>query len=343
MNPIKKSHYAIMKKNIITLLVLLAVTPLLVQCASQNDIKNLNYQIRIVNKKVDDMKLQTVDQIQLRQASSSSQLDQLREEVLVLKGQVDELTHFNRMLKEQNKEFQTSLTSYSSRMQTELEKEREAFSAQQEQKENKIRLLEQRLSENQRMLSTIQQSRLEEARRKADEAAIAAERARKRVSDGPSSVIAAEKTKKKFTNNYQPANTQNEPAAVSGQSSPPSSSLIEAADAAYANGKFQQAYTLYEKYATANPDSEKAVTARFMMGECLFFQKDYNQAILQYQQIISMNPNHPRTASALLKQGMSFENTSEFETAKMIYNKIITSYPSTPEAEKASERSNKIQ
>ena len=130
-------------------------------------------------------------------------------------------------------------------------------------------------------------------------------------------------------------------AAVENKPAVAVSDALAAADTEYANGNFKKALTLYEQYATSNK-GDKAVTARFMMGECLYFQKEYDQAILQYQKIISNTPSHPRAASALLKQGMSFENLSDNETAKIIYKKITSSYSNSPEAVTARERSSKI-
>ena len=45
---------------------------LLTQCASQDDVRDLQYQLRAVNQKVEDVRNNAVDQMQKRQASSVS-------------------------------------------------------------------------------------------------------------------------------------------------------------------------------------------------------------------------------------------------------------------------------
>jgi len=345
-----------MKKKIATVVAIIGITPFLVQCASQNDIKNLNYQLRIVNKKIEDMKMGTVGQMQQRQAASSSQIDEMRREILVLKGQLEELGHFNRQLKEQNKELETSLSQYSTSLQEQIAKERAEMTARDQKKEEKILLLEEKLAKNQNMLKSIQTARIKEAELKAKAAARAAEMARNKAkassqtlaSSSSSGIISitAEKHKKvvsaRLPQNNDPTTVSPTPAVVTQTSSGDSSDLLSEADKHYANGNFKKAYSLYEKFTSSSSNKGKTITARFMMGECLFFMKEYDQAILQYQKIISNNPKHPRAASSLLKQGMAFENLSDYETAKIIYKKIVSSYPSSPESATAKERSNKI-
>jgi len=343
-----------MKKKLITLAMLLATTPLLVQCASQNDIKNLNYQLRVVNKKIDDMKVGTVGQMQQRQAASSSQIDEMRREILSLKGQIDEMGHFNRQLKEQNKELENSLSQYSSTLQNEMQKERNALLEKERENNLKVTQLEEKLARNQETLKAIQQSRVKEAQLKANAAARAAEEARRRAeasnttlasSTGGVINIRANKKKRVFStasaSTPQSSSTKAAPVKTD-TTSVPVTDLLTSADTEYSNGNYQKAYKLYEQFGKKNPGSPKAVNARFMMGECLYFQKEYDQAILQYQKVISNNPSHPRAASALLKQGMAFESLADFETAKIIYKKIYSSYPSSPESAKAKDRSNKI-
>ena len=57
---------------------------LLCQCASKDEIRDLNYQIRAVNQKVEDVRSSTVDQMQKRQASSVSRIDEVQNEVVQL-------------------------------------------------------------------------------------------------------------------------------------------------------------------------------------------------------------------------------------------------------------------
>jgi len=345
-----------MKKNILNIFLILAVAPFLVQCATQEDIKTLNYQLRIVNKKIDDMKVGTVGQMQKRQAASSSQIDEVKKEVLVLKGQLEETAHLNRLLREQNKELEASFQLYSKKVELERQKALDDFELRDQQKNAQLSQLEEKLAKQQGMVQAIQDARIREAERKAKEAARAAEAAKEKAR-ASSNVLSRSKNsrivhitadkKKRLIKKGINSSTTVTTGTITKQSAAtlPANSvgnLIEAADKEFANGNFQQAFKYYDKFTETNPTGDKNITARFMMGECLFHQKEYDQAILQYQKIISNHPRHPRAASALLKQGMAFERLSDIETAKIIYKKIITSYSSSPEAATANERRNNL-
>ena len=348
-----------MKKRLLTCIAFIAITPLLTQCASQNDVNQLNYQLRVVNKKIEDMKLGTVDKMQERQAVSSSQIEELRSEILKLRGQLEEMAHYNRQLTEQNKELELSQQENSQQLKEKLEKERSQLQIQNQEMQTKLAQQESELARQQEMLKTIQEARVREAKLKAEAAAREAERSRARANasntaientkDNGVTIISPTKTKNVFTASAEAVESSAavKDTAVSPPSTAPSQGQsttdgLTAADKAYSDGNFKQAYSLYEEYARQNTSGDKSITAQFMMGECLFYQNEYDQAILQYQKIISAYQEHPRAASALLKQGMAFEKLSDIETAKIIYKKIATSYASSPEAATARERSSAL-
>lgn len=357
-----------MKKKLATIFALLALSPLLTQCASQDEVGKLNYQLRVVNKKLEDMKMGTVGQMQQRQAASFSQIDELHQEVLKLRGQIDEMAHYNRQLKEQNKELDLSMQQFADNMSSDIEKKIEALQLSYQEKSGQLEQLERAVARQQKVLESIQEARIQEARQKAEKAALAAEKARA-LANASSRVLAdsddkgivsisADKTKTVYagsTAESQPQQTEQQPQSVQKPKSetsvsqspaesapPPEAGSMASADKAYADGDFKTAYDLYEKYALQHKSGDKAVTAKFMMGESLFNQEEYDQAILQYQKIISNHSSHARASSALLKQGMAFEKLSDFETAKIIYKKIMATYPSSPEAVRAKERSSQI-
>ncbi len=345
-----------MKNALFTFVIIVSCTPLLLSCASQNDVKKLNYQLRVVNKKVDDMKVSTVGKMQEKQAASSSQLDELRRQILVIEGKIEETLHLNRQLREQNKELENSLQTQTTRLE-------ENNIQQLTDYQNRIRKLEEQMvsmesaSQKQHLiLSSMQQARIERAQQRATAAAKAADDARAkaeaskkvlRTSSNGVMNIASERRKKIFTSKKPSSlSPRNTPVAQiptkTATTSPPQEDILTSAEDAYASGNYQKALSLFESYADKKPANAKTVTARFMMGECLFQKREYDQAILQYQKVISNNPAHPRASSALLKQGMAFENLSDAETAKIIYKKILTSYASSPEADSARDRSAKL-
>ena len=110
-----------MNKSFFTLLVLLSLTPFLVQCASQDEVRTLSYQLRAVNKKLEDMQANTVDKMQKKQASSAGQLNEMQQELLALKSELETTAMTNRQLQEQNKELETSLQEIVSKQSSETD------------------------------------------------------------------------------------------------------------------------------------------------------------------------------------------------------------------------------
>jgi len=352
-----------MKKFLIKILLVVAVIPFLTQCASQNDVDELRYQLRIVNKKLEDMKSTTVP-LQKRQAAASGQMDQLEKEILELRGQLDETHHINQKLKEQNKELETSISNVA---QEEAAKREDAIRRFEESQREKEAKLAEKINQQQESVKAIQEARLKEAERKAKETALMADLAKKKAQnaaspaqpEGDSAKQAAAGKKKDKKDTSTPAassasetGNESKPAAVKEKPAQPAPPTPTASGES-SDGNMKKAKNLFEKnsYAEAlpifeqiagNSSSSEAVEARYMMGECLFNQKEYDKAIMHYQTIISQSSGHDKAPAAMFKQGMAFEKLADKETAKVIYKKLTKKYGSSPEASKAQERLSKL-
>jgi tol-pal system protein YbgF len=383
-----------MKKSFKNFLLIAAVAPFLVQCASQNDVDELRYQLRIVNKKVEDMKSTTAP-LQKHQAAASGQMDQFEKEILELKSQLEETHHINQRLKEQNKEMGESISNIA---QAEAAKREEAlrnFEGLQREKDAKLAAeLKDKLNQQQESVKAIQEARLKEAERKAKETALMAELAKKKSqsastpaqpastpaqpakdaskqaavdkknlkkdsttpaaspesAEGPSQPAAQPAAKEKAAQDKSAQSTAKEKAAQDKSSQPAvapvamkdqSDNSMKTAQSLFEKNNFAEALPLFEQVA-GNSSSSEAVEARYMMGECLFNQKEYDKAIMQYQKIISQNSSHDKAPAAMLKQGMAFEKLADKETAKVIYKKLVKKHGSSPEANKAQERLGKL-
>jgi tol-pal system protein YbgF len=360
-----------MKKTVINFLLLVSVAPFLVQCAAQSDVDDLRYQLRIVNKKIEDMKSTTVGQLQKRQAAASGQVDQVEQDILELKSQLEETYHLNQRLKEQNKELKETISNVA---QSEASKREEALKQFEEsQREKELRLTEalnEKLRLQQESVKAIQQARIKEAELRAKEASLAAELAKTRSrsansdlrSSGSAKHIQLDQKKIKLSADTQPASpsqpkttqteqsgqtaSQHTPAppvsnSTVGTTEEPPLDDFNKARKLYESDKFKEAYQLFEQIA-ANPSGSNSVEARFMMGECLFQQKEYDKAIMQYQNIISQHADHAKSPQAMLKQGMAFEKLADKDTAKVIYKKLLKKHGSSPEATTAQERLGKL-
>jgi len=357
-----------MKKIILNFLLIAAIAPLLIQCASQSDMDDLRYQLRIVNKKLEDMKSTTFGQLQKRQAASAGQMDELGLEVLELKSQLEETGHTNRRLKEQNKELQQSIEAVSATEAKKREELLHQFEEGQKAKQDELLALNEQIRVQNENVKAIQQARIRDAELKAQAAKRKAEAAKAKARTASTAPlprpgvthILADKKKNKFKVAPSPrptaaaASKQAVPVSTAAGSSSAgktavastpktgaSSGKMAQAQKLYTKNKFNEAYDLFEQVATT-PSSGDSVNARYMMGQCLFNQKEYDKAIMQYQKIISQHPGNEKAPAAMFRQGAAFEKLSDKETAKVIYKKILKRHGSSPEAEKAREKLSKL-
>jgi len=291
------------------------------------------------------MKVNTVDQMQQRQAYSSGVVDQIQSDLLELKAKLEENAHMNRMLQEQNKELQLAV---------------QTLTSQQDKKINEtISNLNSKIALQNESLVAIQQARVQEAERRSRAAAKAADDAMRKAQAAKlarttapamhSGVIRIQPLTKKVIVNQttaQSSPSQTVTAAAVGTATPAVVPVLDNysnGQQKYRDGDFKAAYGLFEKSAANKKDKDTAIRSRYMMGECLYKQGEYDQAIIQYQQIISTYPGNPQAAKALLRQGESFEQLSDKETAKIIYKKLTRAYSTSPEADTAQKRLSALQ
>ncbi len=316
---------------------------LLTQCASQDEVKDLSYQIRAVNKKVEEVRSTTVDQMQKRQASSVSRLDSLQNEVMQLQAKMEE--------KDRQEELSGGKTRES------LAELRAMIAQSLADNEKRLELIESKLSQLERNINKMAQTRIREAELRAREAARRAEEARRRT------VVAAEAgsgfVRLTPADRKKPVDDRKKVEAAVTQPSPGSTApgVVPATPAGKASGadlfsqavgmynkkQYAEAYKTFEQYLSQNPRGDKAAATLFYMGESLFARGEYDLAILDYQKVISNHAKHKRTPTALLKQGMSFEKLTDHETAKIIYKKLIAEYPDSAEAATAQKQLTRLQ
>ncbi len=328
---------------------------LLCQCATQDEVRKLNYQVRAVNQKVEEVKNSTVEKLQKRQASSVNKIDQVAEDITRLKARLEENDHRQSQDHEQ-------MTQALSDMQAALE-ERLATD------EQKINQLQQQVEQLTTGIESMQQARIRDAEKRAREAARKAELARQRTimaASSGSSFVKVLPTKKKIRvgngrlvqpdqNTATVHQARSQTTAPKTSAKPPKKSSVETVQspdrasgtfakalAEFKAGKYKKAYGDFEQVLSHNPRGEQAAKTLFYMGESLYNQGEYDLAILDYQKVISNHAKDPHTPAALLKQGMSFEKLTDNETAKIIYKKLINEYAGTPEAAKAKKRLNNL-
>ncbi len=343
-----------MKKTPFSLVCAIAVAPFLIQCASQDDLNLIHAQLRSIDKKLTELETTTVDGLRKRQASNTAQIDQLNQELLALRGGLEETGHLNRRLKEQSKELEISFKRYAQEEEQKRLSELKRLEQEIAQKDKQLDQFSDQLKMQQENLQAIQQARVDDAKRKAEAAARTAEQARMRAdaanqaaSSSSGTRIRADKRKKLISAGSAPAP---QAPVVRTTTAPSTSQPAAAAPAAgggtlgngkslFDQGKFREAYQQFET-VSASASAEDSVEAKYMMGECLFALQEYDQAILDYQNIITNHPSSGKAPAAMLKQAMAFEKLNDKDTAKILYKKLIATYKDSPEAQQAEQNLN---
>ncbi|HDL98717.1 MAG TPA: hypothetical protein ENH16_03925, partial [Desulfobacteraceae bacterium] len=129
--------------------------------------QNLSYQLRAVNQKVEDIKSTTVSTIQKRQAGSLSRIDAIQNDVLQLRGSLEENAHQETLFREQSKENLAALQSTVEKYQA--------------KNQQRFKLIEERLDRLAFKVGRLSQARIRAAEERAQAAARRAEEARQRT------------------------------------------------------------------------------------------------------------------------------------------------------------------
>jgi len=347
-----------MKKPSKSLLCAIIIAPFLMQCASQDDLNLIHAQLRNMDKKLTELETRTVEELRKRQASNTAQIDQLDQELMALRGGLEETGHLNRRLKEQSKELETAFQRYAKQEQEKRLIEVQRLEQEIAQKDQQLDQFSEQLKMQQENLQAIQQARVEDAKRKAAAAARAAEAARRKADAANSAVsgssltrIRADKRKKLISSGSAAASPSPGPKAAATTVATPAKPAPAPATAPtggdnlargkslFGQGKFREAYQQFENVAMTGSGAD-TIEAKYMMGEALFALQEYDQAILDYQAIITNHPSSAKAPAAMLKQAMAFEKLNDNDTAKILYKKLVATYKDSPEAQQAQQKIN---
>ena len=335
-----------MKKHYYTILLICGLLPFLVQCASQRDMQSTNVKVYTIDKQVENidkevakLRNQTVKDVQTRQAIVDSRIDSLEAELLRLNGQLEESAHHNRLLREENKEIESSFIARIEALEEEQEKKLAQLDETISQVNDHLAKTDTQLSQAEAGIEKINRERAEDAAARARKAAEAARKAVQAAKAAKATIvrtdgsvhISADKKKKAIK-------------TIPGKAGKTATAAVQNDDlytlslSLYKEKKIDQAYDGFADYLSRYPNGKMVANARFWMGECLFKQNEFELAILDYQKVIVDYPRHIKAPAALLKQGMAFEKLNDGETAIIVYQKILDTYPESDQATPARKR-----
>ncbi|HNT57125.1 MAG TPA: tol-pal system protein YbgF [Syntrophales bacterium] len=101
---------------------------------------------------------------------------------------------------------------------------------------------------------------------------------------------------------------------------------------AFKAGRYADARKRFEEFLAEHGKSEYGDNARFWIGECYYFEKDYERAILEYEKVITEYPRGNKVPNALLKQGLAFLELGDKNSGRLLLEKVIREHPNTSPA-----------
>ena len=266
-------------------IVLLCLPLMLGACASNSDLNRLQRQVN-----------QVTSTTQTNQANSWSEIDSLRQEVAMLRGQMDDLKRgLDKAGGSQN--LADSVARH----------------------ERALRLVESRMAMDLQMGGDAPAG--DEATAAAAIPAAAAPAVRTPAPAVPAPV--------------QAKPVQQPPKQTQVSSGEMAQKLYDNGIDNYNKRKYSAAVRSFDDFTKNYPKNKLASNAWFWKGESYYQMKNYAQAALAYQNVISGSPNSPKAPSSYFKQGMAFIQLHKDAAGRQRLNELVKKYPSSPEARRA--------
>ncbi|MGR0480038.1 MAG: tetratricopeptide repeat protein [Candidatus Electronema sp. V4] len=314
---------------------------LLCQCASQDEVRRLNYQLRSMNQKVQTVESKTAEKI--KEVESKTAEKQLKESASAA-NLLEEMSEEARQLREVNQENIERFNQYKSETEDKIASLYAAIEQMQSENghlsksnEDLVRSLELKIEQLTSGLQQASQDRVQQAAQKAREAELRAKEAAEKaaearkkadlalraasqggktaetspeeVNGGPVAQLEPENRKVRVA---PPAPVQQPPAeeeddfAVSAQEAVPNPPAAE------------------EKKEPAPADSGE--DALFAKGMTSFKDKKYKEAYKFFEQHLSGQPDSKQAAKTLYLMGECLFNQGEYDLAILDYQKVISNY-----------------
>jgi len=318
---------------------------LLTQCATQDEVQNLQFQLRAMNQKLENVKSTTVNQMQRRQASSVSKLDRVEDETLRIRSNLEENNSQTTMFRDQVRQDIVNL-------QAAVDNNSKASEAKVSELEQRVGVLEEKLATVVQNFTKIQQDRIAEAERRAQAAAERAKAAKQRAAAASASATMTMKSPTVQTTGelptgrlvrLGPSGTKTRiavpPRAVEESPAPQTTSTRQATTSVSPAQQTKAPVKQVEPKQAAATTPEKAVASSgsdsFSKGMSEFKGKNYKSAYKSFEQSLTADPNGAQVGKTLYYMGESLYNQGEYDLAILDYQKVISNHSKDSHASSA--------
>lgn len=111
--------------------------------------------------------------------------------------------------------------------------------------------------------------------------------------------------------------------------------LFDAGVNAYNARKYEEAQRSFTDFLKNYKEHNLVPEAQYYLAECYFQRNQFADAALAYDTVIKKYPASSRAPGAYLKQGISFSKLNQSAAAKARMQELIKKFPNSPEAARA--------
>ena len=249
------------------------------------------------------------------QADLAANVEELRQSVLTMRGQIEEFNGRSQMLMERMDKIERSINDVSGNLKNDTVEMNAAMSDRLDKLKDEV----VKLSLETRAFIQLVEKRngiTWESHRRALEA-----------------ISKAEGVK-------APASTRQPAAAIPDQTPQKLApeELYKRSYSAYLGGDFEGAIKGFGEYLRLYPKTELSDNAAYWMGESYYSMKDYDRAATAFDDMASGYPDSNKAPAALLKSAMALTELGASDPALDRLKKILDKYPTSNEAIQASEK-----
>ncbi|MGX9726586.1 MAG: tol-pal system protein YbgF [Candidatus Electronema sp. VV] len=314
---------------------------LLCQCASQDEVRRLNYQLRSMNQKVQTVESKTAEKI--KEVESKTAEKQLKESASAA-NLLEEMSEEARQLREVNQENIERFNQYKSETEDKIASLYAAIEQMQSENghlsksnEDLVRSLELKIEQLTSGLQQASQDRVQQAAQKAREAELRAKEAAEKAAEarkkadlalraasegGKTAETSPEEVSGGLVAQLEPENRKVRVAPPAPVQQPPAEE--EDDFAVSAQEAVPNPPAAEEKKESASADSGE--DALFAKGMTSFKDKKYKEAYKSFEQHLSGQPDSKQAAKTLYLMGECLFNQGEYDLAILDYQKVISNY-----------------
>ncbi len=119
---------------------------------------------------------------------------------------------------------------------------------------------------------------------------------------------------------------------------PTPAELYDTAYADYTKGRYALAIQGFQEYLSAYPNTGLSDNAQYWIGECHYAQKKYQEAVTDFDKLLKLWPKSAKAAAALLKKGYALMELGQKAEGVVELQYVIHEYPAAEEARLARAR-----